>query len=219
MNKKWTRLIGVVSMCVLMPISLLVACDKKQEENTSNKETTQGGEAVNNPIVKIDTNLGSFIVELNEQKAPITVKNFLHYVNEGFYTQTLIHRVIPGFMIQGGGFTTEFTQKPTQPSIKNEADNGLHNSRGTIAMARTSDPDSASAQFFINVADNNFLDYTSPTPQGWGYAVFGHVVEGMDIVDAISKQKTGTRSGHADVPTNNVVIESIEVVEYPDPNQ
>lgn len=217
MIKKMTQLVGLN----ILLVAALVGCEKKQEaeQNNSSTETTQGEATVNNPLVKVDTNLGSFVIELDEQKAPITVKNFLNYVNEGYYSETLFHRVIPGFMVQGGGFTTDFVQKTTKAPIQNEANNGLHNLRGTVAMARTSDPNSASAQFFINVADNSFLDYTSPTPQGWGYAVFGRVVEGMDIVDAISKQKTGTRAGHADVPTNNVVIQSIQVVELPNPNQ
>lgn len=217
MIKKMTQLVGLN----ILLVAALVGCEKKQEaeQNNSSTETIQGEATVNNPFVKVNTNLGSFVIELDEQKAPITVKNFLNYVNEGYYSETLFHRVIPGFMVQGGGFTTDFVQKTTQAPIQNEANNGLRNSRGTVAMARTSDPNSASAQFFINVADNTFLDYTSPTPQGWGYAVFGRVVEGMDIIDAISKQKTSTRAGHADVPTNNVVIESIQVVELPDPNQ
>jgi peptidyl-prolyl cis-trans isomerase B (cyclophilin B) len=213
MYKAFSRMLGVVSMCALM----LVACENKQEQETKDasapaEPTQQESAAVKNPQVKITTNLGSFVVELDEQKAPITVKNYLSYVNEGFYSDTLIHRVIPGFMIQGGGFNTKFEQKPTQASIQNEANNGLKNKRGTIAMARTMDPNSASAQFFINVADNDFLDYRSSTPQGWGYAVFGKVVDGMDVVDKISKEKTGSRAGHEDVPVTDIVIESIEVV-------
>lgn len=215
MYRTFKHLLGI-SMCVLM----LVGCENKQEQKTAESstsaETTQPeNTAVEHTYVKMTTNQGTFIVELNEQKAPVTVKNFLNYVNDGFYSQTLFHRVIPGFMIQGGGFTVDFDQKPTQPPIKNEADNGLKNLRGTIAMARTMDPNSASAQFFINLTDNDFLDYRSPTPQGWGYAVFGKVVEGMDVVDAISKVKTGSRAGHEDVPVENVVIESVEVVPAP----
>ncbi|MFI4954522.1 MAG: peptidylprolyl isomerase [Gammaproteobacteria bacterium] len=214
--KAFKHMLGI-SICALM----LVGCENKQEQKPA-ETTSPAAEAtqtentsVENSYVKINTNQGSFVIELNGQKAPITVKNFMNYVNEGFYSQTLFHRVIPGFMIQGGGFTTDFEQKPTQPPIKNEADNGLKNLRGTVAMARTMDPNSASAQFFINLADNDFLDYRSPTPQGWGYAVFGKVVEGMDVIDTISKEKTGSRSGHEDVPVNNVVIESIEVVPAP----
>jgi peptidyl-prolyl cis-trans isomerase B (cyclophilin B) len=160
------------------------------------------------PLVHITTNLGDIVVELNEEKAPKSTANFLNYVNKGFYNNTLFHRVIPGFMIQGGGFDTDFHQKPTDATIANEANNGLKNTRGTIAMARTMDPNSATAQFFINLSDNAFLDYKSATPQGWGYAVFGHVIAGMDVVDKIAKQKTGTRYGHQDVPVDNVVIVS-----------
>ena len=214
--KAFTHMMGI-GICALM----LVGCENKQEEKTAetptaaNETTETENSTVENSFVKINTNQGSFIVELNGQKAPITVKNFLNYVNEGFYSQTLFHRIIPGFMIQGGGFTTDFDQKPTQSPIKNEADNGLKNLRGTIAMARTMDPNSASAQFFVNLANNDFLDYRSATPQGWGYAVFGKVVEGMDVVDTISKVKTASRAGHEDVPVENVIIESIEVVPAP----
>jgi peptidyl-prolyl cis-trans isomerase B (cyclophilin B) len=161
-----------------------------------------------NPEVKFVTNQGDIVLELYPDKAPITVKNFLHYVNGGFYNGTIFHRVIKGFMIQGGGFTTDMEQKPTEAPIKNEADNGLKNDVGTIAMARTPDPDSATAQFFINVKDNDFLNYTAPTPQGWGYCVFGKVVQGMDVVHKIEDVATTTRSFHQDVPVDPVVIES-----------
>ena len=164
------------------------------------------------PRILMKTNLGELTIELNSEKAPITVENFLHYVNDNFFTNTLFHRVIPGFMVQGGGFTTEFEQKEGIAPIKNEADNGLKNTRGSIAMARTSDPHSASSQFFINLADNGFLNHTSPTSQGWGYTVFGQVVDGLELIDTIAKQKTGRRQGHDDVPTEDVVIESITLV-------
>ncbi|MDP2247504.1 MAG: peptidylprolyl isomerase, partial [Nitrosomonadales bacterium] len=146
------------------------------------------------------------------EKAPITTTNFLEYVESGFYANTIFHRVIDGFMIQGGGFEPGMRQKPTNATIKNEADNGLKNNMYTIAMARTPSPDSASSQFFINANDNDFLNFTSPTSQGWGYCVFGKVVEGTDVVDAIIKVKTGSKSGHQDVPLEDVIIERAEVV-------
>jgi peptidyl-prolyl cis-trans isomerase B (cyclophilin B) len=162
-------------------------------------------------VVKLHTNLGEIVIELDAEKAPITVANFLQYVESDFYNNTIFHRVIDGFMIQGGGFEPSMSQKPTQPSIKNEANNGLQNKKYTIAMARTPNPDSASSQFFINTADNDFLNFTAPTAQGWGYCVFGKVTSGTEIVDKIGKVKTGSRSGHQDVPQENVVIERAEV--------
>ena len=162
--------------------------------------------------VKLTTTLGEIIIQLNTEKAPVSTANFLTYVNEGFYNGTIFHRVIPGFMAQGGGFDTSFNQKEVHAPIKNEADNGLPNLRGTIAMARTTDPNSATAQFFINYKDNSFLNFTSQTPSGWGYAVFGEVIEGMDIVDAMSKQDTSNRGGHQDVPKTDIVIEKAEVI-------
>jgi len=162
--------------------------------------------------VKVTTTLGAFIIRLNTEKAPVSSANFLTYVNEGFYNGTIFHRVIPGFMAQGGGFDTSFKQKAVHAPIKNEANNGLVNSRGTLAMARTNDPNSATAQFFINYKDNSFLNHTSPTASGWGYAVFGEVIEGMDVVDAMAKQATGNRGGHQDVPKTDIVIEKAEVV-------
>lgn len=166
-----------------------------------------------NPEVKFETSLGAIVVELDQKKAPETVKNFLTYVREGHYDGTIFHRVIGGFMAQGGGYTIDFTQKPTHPPIKNEANNGLKNARGTIAMARTSDPHSATAQFFINYKDNTFLDYQNPNPQGWGYAVFGKVIEGMDVVDKMATIPTG-RGGPMpkDVPQTPIVIEKATVV-------
>ncbi|HOB60871.1 MAG TPA: peptidylprolyl isomerase [Candidatus Competibacteraceae bacterium] len=165
--------------------------------------------------VRINTNLGPITLELADDKAPKTVANFLAYAREGFYDGTIFHRVIDGFMIQGGGFTADFKQKPTHAPVANEADNGLKNQRGAIAMARTSDPQSATAQFFINVNDNPNLDYRSSTPQGWGYAVFGKVTGGMDIVDKIRQTPTG-RGGpggqFSDVPATPVVIESVTIL-------
>jgi peptidyl-prolyl cis-trans isomerase B (cyclophilin B) len=162
--------------------------------------------------VKLTTSLGTIIVQLNAEKAPVSSANFLTYVNEGFYNGTIFHRVIKGFMAQGGGFDTAFKQKEVHASIKNEADNGLKNNRATLAMARTNDPNSATAQFFINLKDNAFLDHTSPTSSGWGYAVFGEVVEGMDVVDAMATQPTGNKSGYQDVPNTDIIIEKAEVV-------
>ncbi len=160
------------------------------------------------PRVRLETTLGNIVVELNPKAAPKTVENFLSYVKAGFYNGTIFHRVIKGFMIQGGGFTEDLQQKPTQPPIPNEADNGLKNVRGTIAMARTPDPHSATAQFFINTVDNAFLDFTAKTPKGWGYCVFGKVVEGMDTVDAIEKQPTTAKHIGGDVPVTAVIIKS-----------
>ena len=162
-------------------------------------------------MVKLHTNHGIITLELDAEKAPKTVENFLQYVRDGFFDGTIFHRVIDGFMIQGGGFEPGMTQKPTRAAIENEASNGLKNETYTIAMARTPDPNSATAQFFINVANNSFLNFTAPTPQGYGYAVFGKVVEGMDVVDKIRKVKTGSRAGHQDVPLEDVVISQAEI--------
>jgi cyclophilin family peptidyl-prolyl cis-trans isomerase len=165
-----------------------------------------------NPVVLMSTSLGDIKIELNKEKAPITVANFLSYVNDKFYDGTIFHRVIAGFMIQGGGFTADMGEKKTNPAIKNEAGNGLKNEVGTIAMARTSVVDSATAQFFINVKDNAFLNHTNQTQQGFGYAVFGKVVEGLDVVRKIENVKTGNSKGFSDVPVEPVVIKSVTVV-------
>lgn len=168
------------------------------------------------PRVRLQTSLGAIVVELDRAKAPNTVENFLGYVRDGHYDGTVFHRVIENFMIQGGGFTAEYQQKPTRKPVANEADNGLKNKRGTLAMARTSDPDSATAQFFINVVDNEFLDYRAPTQQGWGYAVFGRVLEGMDVVDEIKQLPTGPGGPFRnDVPRQAVVIEKAMVESGP----
>ncbi len=164
----------------------------------------------NAPVVCMKTNLGTVEIQLFPSKAPITVKNFLRYVNDGFYDGTIFHRVIRNFMIQGGGFTTDYQKKKTFAPIKNEADNGLGNETGTIAMARTSDPNSATSQFFINTKNNSFLNYTAPTRNGWGYTVFGKVIKGMDVVDKISLIKTGSGGPFSsDVPDTQVVIEKM----------
>ena len=164
------------------------------------------------PYVELETTMGNIVIELNQEKAPNTVANFLEYVKSGHYDGTIFHRVIDGFMIQGGGMDANMKEKSTNAPIQNEADNGLKNEVGTIAMARTSDPHSATAQFFINVKDNGFLNYTSKTPQGWGYAVFGKVTEGMDVVEKIKGVDTTMKSGHQDVPVEDVVIEKAEIV-------
>ena len=163
-------------------------------------------------MIRFTTNKGVFDVELNEAAAPKTCENFLQYVRSGFYNGTIFHRVISGFMIQGGCFEPGLQQKETKAPIENEANNGLKNDKYTIAMARTNDPHSATSQFFINVADNDFLNHTSPTPRGWGYAVFGKVVAGTDVVDAIAAVRTASRSWYGDVPVEDVVMEKVEEI-------
>jgi len=163
--------------------------------------------------VRMQTNKGTIVLQLDAEKAPETVANFVEYAKSGFYDGTIFHRVIPAFMIQGGGFEPGMTQKATRTPIKNEADNGLKNDLGTVAMARTSDPNSATAQFFINTKDNDFLNHTAPTAQGWGYCVFGKVVEGLDVIQDLEKVPTGARGGHQDVPKEDVIIEKVTVEE------
>ena len=165
-----------------------------------------------NPVVLMETTLGNVKIELFQKEAPISVKNFLDYVNSGFFSNTIFHRVIPNFMIQGGGFEPGMKQKDTQAPIKNEADNGLKNDNYTVAMARTNDPNSATSQFFINVKNNDFLNHSSKTAQGWGYAVFGKVTEGLDVINEIKKVPTGRAGHHSDVPLTPVVVESAEVI-------
>jgi len=162
--------------------------------------------------IKLTTSMGPITLELDEAKAPVSAQNFAKYVDSGHYNGTIFHRVIDGFMIQGGGFSKDMRQKPVEAPIKNEAQNGLKNDKYTVAMARTPDPNSATAQFFINVKDNGFLNYTAPTQQGWGYAVFGKVVEGKDVVDKIAKVAVGNAGMHENVPTTAVVIEKAERV-------
>jgi len=180
---------GLILILLLMTSNTLAAEQKQQH-----------------PRVIIKTTKGDIILELYPEKAPLTVKNFLGYVQDGFFNGTVFHRVIDGFMIQGGGFTRDMEQKPTHKPIENEADNGLKNNRGTIAMARTQDPHSATSQFFINTVDNSFLNHKSKDIRGWGYAVFGKVIEGLDVVDSISKVKTGTQGPYGDVPVEPVII-------------
>ena len=165
-----------------------------------------------NPQVEVRTNQGTIVIELDPEKAPNTVENFLQYVKAGHYDGTIFHRVIPGFMIQGGGFDPEMREKPTRAPIRNEAGNGLRNTTGTVVMARKPDPHSATAQFFVNLSDNAFLDFRAATPDGYGYAVFGKVVKGMDVVNRIAKVPTGTRAPHGDVPLKPVIIERAQIV-------
>ena len=202
-------------------LSLLVACGgAKTDEikavktnNTSTEKSTKTtGVNMSNPIIKMETSKGTITLELNVEKAPISVKNFVGYVEDGFYDGVIFHRVIPNFMIQTGGMNPDMSEKPNKGNIQNEANNGLKNDRGTIAMARTPDPHSASSQFFINLKDNDFLNFSSETAAGWGYAVFGKVTNGMDVVDEIAKVKTGNHGPHGDVPLEAIKIIKASVV-------
>jgi len=191
----------IVSVLFLL-LSIQGYCDEGHEHETTSLSKS----------VVMQTNLGTIVIELNAEKAPKSVNNFLHYVEEGFYDGTIFHRVIDNFMIQGGGFNKNYEEKKAHAPISNEADNGLKNVKGTIAMARTSDPHSATAQFFINVTDNSFLDFTSQTIRGWGYTVFGKVTEGLDVVDKIRQVKTGSGGQFpTDVPQTPVIIEKMTV--------
>ena len=200
----------IAPLHVLLPALLAVsvsACAAQKEPKAETAPAAQPTATTSSmPRVTLSTNMGDIVVELNPAKAPLSSANFIEYVQSGQYNGTVFHRVIDNFMIQGGGFDQNMQQKPTRAPIQNEANNGLKNSRGTIAMARTGDPHSASSQFFINVKDNAFLDHTSPTPQGWGYTVFGQVVEGMDVVDKIKVVQTGNMGGHQNVPIQPIVI-------------
>ncbi len=201
---------------VLAATALLLAAAATTADTptpTAERSDTMNADAASNPRVLLETSKGDITIELFAAEAPKTVENFLAYVRSGHYDGTVFHRVIPNFMVQGGGFTAEMSQKPTREPIQNEADNGLKNEKGTLAMARTMQPNSASAQFFINTTDNKFLDHTGKNPQGWGYAVFAKVVDGMDVVAAIEKVPTGSRAGQKDVPVEPVVIRSAKVVE------
>jgi len=178
-------------------------------KDTDKKEGTKMSE---NPMIKMETSKGTMMIELFADKAPNSVANFVSYVEDGFYDGLIFHRVIPNFMVQGGGMMPDMSEKPNKAPIKNEANNGLKNDRGTLAMARTQDPHSATSQFFINLKDNDFLNFTSETPAGWGYAVFGKVTEGLDVIDEIAKVKTGNHGGHGDVPLEAVTIIKATVV-------
>lgn len=193
----------------LFSLSALPACSKAPEPAAAPAETAKAAEG---PVVVVTTNKGAFEVQLFPDKAPATVKNFLDYVDAGHYDGTIFHRVIKDFMIQGGGFTPDGQQKPTKPPVKNEADNGLKNTRGTVAMARTAVVDSATSQFFVNHADNAFLDFKNDSPQGYGYCVFGEVTSGMDVVDAIATTEKGPKQPGVfqDRPKDDIVIESIK---------
>jgi peptidyl-prolyl cis-trans isomerase B (cyclophilin B) len=189
------------SLALIVTLTALPVVSSWAAANTSKK-----------PMVKFQTTHGDFVIELDPEKAPVSAANFLQYVKDGHYDNTIFHRVIGNFMIQGGGFETGMKQKPTRAPIKNEADNGLKNDKYTVAMARTNDPQSATAQFFINVADNAFLNFTSPTPSGWGYAVIGKIVQGTEVIDAIKAVKTGSKGPFQDVPAEDVIIKKAEVI-------
>ena len=206
-----TLLLIVSTTILAVNVRNIQADDKVTGDAASMTPEPEKGDKVMK--VKIETSHGTIVAELDPEKAPVTVENFLKYVREGFYDGTIFHRVIEGFMIQGGGFDDNMQQKKTLSPIRNEAGNGLKNVKGTLAMARTSVVDSATAQFFINLADNGFLDHRDETQAGYGYAVFGKVVEGMDVVEAIGKVKTGDFRGHQDVPASHVVLEKVTVVE------
>jgi peptidyl-prolyl cis-trans isomerase B (cyclophilin B) len=197
------QLLGIF---LIMTVGMLPAIAISQTDNSQHK----GAGMV---TVIIETSKGNITLELDSEKAPESVANFVTYAKSGHYDNTIFHRVIPGFMVQGGGFDVDMKQKSTNAPIKIEADNGLKNLNGTVAMARTNDPNSATSQFFINLKDNGFLDHTSPTPQGWGYAVFGKVTDGMDTVSSIEGVKTGSNHGHQDVPMEDVVITKVTIVE------
>ena len=204
------RLMRCLALVGMIPLVSFTA----QAASPSNSTQKQGVTSMStNPRVKMSTNQGDFIISLNAEKAPKTVANFLAYVKDGFFDGTVFHRVIDGFMIQGGGFEPGLKQKPTKAPVENEANNGLKNDKYTLAMARTSDPHSATAQFFINVANNDFLNHTAPTAQGWGYAVFGEVVEGKDVIDKMKGVPTGNSGFHQNVPTNDLVITKAVVIE------
>ncbi len=191
----------------MSPAILLFAAALLGSDSPAPKAADPAPAKAGNPRVAFETTLGKFVIELDPEKAPKTVENFLGYVKSGFYDGTIFHRVIQNFMVQGGGFTADMKQKETQPPIANEADNGLKNKRGTLSMARTNDPNSATSQFFVNVVDNGFLDHTGKNPRGWGYAVFAKVVEGMEVVDKIVAVKTTNVGPYADVPATAIVIQ------------
>ncbi len=215
--RTWIKptLLSVVAVSLLATTSFLTA--QKPSIQSVNKpvspilSTPQSGIA-SMSHVKFITNVGSFTLELNTEKAPKTVANFLQYVSAGHYNNTIFHRVINNFMVQGGGFDANMNQKAAATTVENEANNGLKNDLYTVAMARTNDPQSASAQFFINVKNNNFLNFSSPTNEGWGYAVFGKVIDGTEVIDKMTTVPTGNRAGHSDVPREAIVIETVEVL-------
>jgi peptidyl-prolyl cis-trans isomerase A (cyclophilin A)/peptidyl-prolyl cis-trans isomerase B (cyclophilin B) len=209
------RAILPFAFAALLPLSVFAQTKPAPAPTAAKEAAAAPAEKPANPVAIIKTNVGDITIELNAEKAPKSVENFLQYAKDGFYDGTIFHRVIDNFMIQGGGFTPDLRQKPTRPSIANEAKNGLSNKRGTIAMARTPDPNSATAQFFINLVDNRNLDFASDErPETWGYAVFGKVTAGMDVVDKIKATPTGPKGPfRSDVPTTDVVIEKVQVVQ------
>ena len=198
-------------LLVLLLAPGLGACSD-QGQSAPMPQSASAPPSADTPRVLMQTSMGEIVIELYPQKAPKTVANFLQYVDEGFYNGTIFHRVIDGFMIQGGGFTPELEKKQTRAPIMNEADNGLRNTIGTIAMARTGDPHSATAQFYINVANNSSLDFREKTPRAWGYAVFGRVIKGMEVVKAIKGVPTGSRGMYGDVPTTNIIIQKVSLL-------
>ncbi len=201
-----------VSIAPLVCLLALLVPAAPPSKSPHPAKATKSAAPAGNPRVALDTTKGRIVIELYADKAPKTVKNFLDYVKAGFYNGTIFHRVIPGFMVQGGGFTPDMTEKPTRPPIPNEADNGLQNQRGTLAMARISDPNSAASEFFINVVNNTPLNFRGKTPDGWGYAVFGKVVEGMDVVDAIVQVPTTTKGPYENVPVQPVVLQKATIL-------
>ncbi len=205
------RFIYMMSFLVLS----LTACsaDNTTSVEATNATQSHGDTMTANPQVKIETTLGDITLELDAKNAPVSTENFISYVKEGHYDGTIFHRVIPNFMVQGGGMNPDMSEKASKAPIKNEANNGLKNDKGTVAMARTNDPHSASAQFFINIKDNDFLNFRSEDMQGWGYAVFGKVVDGMDVVDRIEKVQTGDNGFHQDVPQDPIILNKVTVIE------
>jgi peptidyl-prolyl cis-trans isomerase B (cyclophilin B) len=199
-------------VCLLALLVPATAPKKSPHPHPATPKKSVSAAPAANPRVALQTTKGRIVIELYADKAPKSVKNFLDYVKAGHFNGTIFHRVMPGFMVQGGGFTPDMTEKPTRPPVPNEADNGLLNQRGTLAMARTTDPNSASAQFFINVANNGFLNFRGKTPDAWGYAVFGNVVEGMDVVDAIVQVPTTTKGQYENVPVQPIVIQKATVL-------
>jgi peptidyl-prolyl cis-trans isomerase B (cyclophilin B) len=194
----------------LLPVGVVLAAILSLVFFPNTNGGTPMNESTDNPIVLFDTTMGQIKIELDMQNAPNTSENFLGYVDDGYFVDTTFHRVIPGFMIQGGGITEDMQDKPSKRApIQNEANNGLKNDRGTLAMARTGDPHSATSQFFINLTDNGFLNFTAESMQGWGYAVFGRVVDGMDVVDAIAAVQTGNKGGHQNVPVEPIMITAV----------
>ena len=202
MSISFNKFINSRAATFLSAVSLLLA--------SIGVATANSGDKV---MVEMHTSKGLITLELDAEKAPVTVANFIEYVNSGHFDGTIFHRVIPGFVIQGGGMESGMKEKPTQPPIENEADNGLKNVTGSICMARTNDPHSATSQFFINLKDNQFLDHSEKSPQGWGYAVFGQVTDGMDVVEAIAAVQTGNAGGHQDVPVEDIVVEKVTITD------